>query len=108
MSRSYSKYIPLWGSNWKRVSERDDKKEWHRKMRRRFAYQIFNEEDVPYVSKEDVSNRHMMRKDDGPVRVHRSLLKNVIEREYDDDLMKGYIERDSYKKATSVKYKARK
>lgn len=31
MSRSYSKYVPLWGSNWKRISEKDDKKEWHKK-----------------------------------------------------------------------------
>lgn len=108
MSRSYSKYIPLWGSNWKRVSEKDDKKEWHRKIRRRFAYQIFNEEEMPYVDKNDVSNKRMMRKDDCPIRVHRSLAKNVIERDFNEDLMKGYIERDSYKKATSVKYKARK
>lgn len=26
MSRSYSKHVPLWGSNWKRISEKDDKK----------------------------------------------------------------------------------
>lgn len=108
MSRSYSKHVPLWGSNWKRISERDDKKEWHKKMRCKFKYQIFNNVEVPNVNKNEVSNRWMMRKDDSPVRVHHLLVKNIIEKEFNDALMKGYIQRDSYKKATSVKYKARK
>lgn len=108
MSRSYSKYVPLWGANWKRVSEKDDKKEWHKKMRGKFKSQIFNEVEVPNVNKNEVSNKWMMRKDDSPIRIHHSLVKNVIEKDFNDDLMKGYIQRDSYKKATSVKYKARK
>lgn len=73
MSRSYSKHVPLWGSNWKRISEKEDKKEWHKKMRGKFKSQIFNEVEVPNVNKNEVSNKWMMRKDDGPIRIHHSI-----------------------------------
>lgn len=104
MSRSYNKNAPIWGLNWNRKSEKEDKKEWHKKIRKVFKTLIKNEEDTPFVDKREVSNKYLMNKDDGPQRINRTLMKNEIEAE----LSKGWLLEDTKKKMTSLKYRSRK
>lgn len=108
MSRSYSKYINSWGRNWKRVSEKEDKKEWHRKFRRKMDYLCNKGEEDPFVHIHDVSNRYMMRKDDSPKKIKRIHLKRVVQEELEKDMQYGWFNEKTKEKVYSLKYRSSK